>query len=133
MTATPLPFAFPDDDPAFSRRNTQLGLAMRNVAADLMASLAAGGWRNRARYLAGLTPAQVEALLEWLWLWRLTERSNPYELEGARDAYGKPFAGLENVPGYIIAQVRAGERPALDDHDQAQLMAFVRAEAAQEQ
>ena len=133
MTAAPLPFAFPDDDPTFSRRHAQLSLTMRNVAADLMESLAGGGWRNRARYLAALSPAQVETLLEWLWLWQLTARSNPYALEESRNGYGKPFAGLENVPGYIITQVRDGQRPELDDADRALLIAFLDAEAAPEQ
>ena len=133
MTVAPLPFVFPDGDPTFSRRHAQLSLTMRNVAADLMESLAGGGWRNRARYLAALSSAQVETLLEWLWLWQLTARSNPYALEESRNGYGKPFAGLENVPGYIITQVRDGQRPELDAADRALLTAFLDAEAAPEQ
>lgn len=92
-----------------------------------MTVLAAGAWRNRARYLADLTSPQLTALTEWLWLWRLTEKTNPYEMESVQSTYGQPFVGLENVPGYIIAQVRDGQRPELDDYDLEQLAAFIAA------
>jgi hypothetical protein len=63
-------------------------------------------------------------LISWLYLYEGVNQSDPYQSFDFSSAYGsKPFAGIDNVVGYIIRQVERGIMPKLHDRHRADLQA----------
>jgi hypothetical protein len=59
-----------------------------------------------------------------LYLYEGVNQSDPYQSFDFSSAYGsKPFAGIDNVVGYIIRQVERGIMPKLHDRHRADLQA----------
>ena len=81
-------------------------------------------WRNAGRYIDGLNDEQLPVLLTWLWLWQLTAAPTDgynaldwQEYEDTQKYYGEPFAGLENIPGYIRLRVDENQVAELHETD----------------